>query len=82
MIRFSDASIEALIDRNGYDCACGRHHQMDMDYVKICSGAVSFIPEALEKIGAKHPFVVCDVNTKKGCLGQGEGRARRRRHCL
>ena len=65
MIRFSDASIEALIDRNGYDCACGRHHQMDMDYVKICSGAVSFIPEALEKIGAKHPFVVCDVNTKK-----------------
>ncbi|MBQ7887889.1 MAG: sn-glycerol-1-phosphate dehydrogenase [Clostridia bacterium] len=64
MIRFSEASIEALIDKNGYDCACGRHHQMDMDYIKIGPGAIASIPEGLAAMGAKRPFVVCDVNTK------------------
>ncbi|MBQ4264043.1 MAG: iron-containing alcohol dehydrogenase [Clostridia bacterium] len=65
MIRFCEASIEALIDPKGYDCACGRHHQMDMDYIKIGSGAVSSIPEGLAAMGVKRPFIVCDVNTKK-----------------
>ena len=64
MIRFSEASIEALIDKNGYDCACGRHHQMDMDYIKIGPGAIACVPEGLAAMGAKRPFVVCDVNTK------------------
>jgi len=65
MIRFCEASIEALIDPKGYDCACGRHHQMDMDYIKIGSGAIASIPEGLAAMGAKRPFIVCDVNTKK-----------------
>ena len=64
MVRFSEASIEALIDPKGYDCACGRHHQMKMDYIKIGSGAINAIPEALAAMGTKRPFVVCDVNTK------------------
>ena len=64
MIRFCEASIEALIDKNGYDCACGRHHRMDMDYIKIGSGAIASIPEGLAAMGCKHPFIVCDVNTK------------------
>ena len=64
MIRFCEASIEALIDKNGYDCACGRHHRMDMDYIKIGSGAIASIPEGLAAIGCKRPFIVCDVNTK------------------
>ena len=64
MIRFSEASIEALIDPKGYDCACGRHHQMKMDYIKIGPGAIASIPEGLAAMGVKRPFVVCDVNTK------------------
>ena len=64
MIRFCEASIEALIDPKGYDCACGRHHQMKMDYIKIGSGAVASIPEGLAAMGVKRPFIVCDVNTK------------------
>jgi len=64
MIRFCEASIEALIDPKGYDCACGRHHQMKMDYIKIGSGAIASIPEGLAAMGAKRPFIVCDVNTK------------------
>ena len=51
MIRFSEASIEALIDPKGYDCACGRHHQMKMDYIKIGSGAIASIPEGLAAMG-------------------------------
>ena len=65
MIRFSEASIEALIDPKGYDCACGRHHQMNMDYIKIGPGAITSIPEGLAAMGVKRPFIVCDVNTKK-----------------
>ena len=65
MIRFSEASIEALIDPKGYDCACGRHHQMKMNYIKIGSGAIASIPEGLAAMGVKRPFIVCDVNTKK-----------------
>lgn len=65
MIRFSEASIEALIDPKGYDCACGHHHQMAMDYIKIGSGAIAAIPEGLAAMGAKRPFIVCDVNTKR-----------------
>jgi len=64
MIRFCEASIEALIDPKGYDCACGRRHQMKMDYIKIGPGAVASIPEGLAAMGAKHPFIVCDVNTR------------------
>ena len=64
MIRFCEASIEALIDPKGYDCACGRHHQMAMDYIKIGPGAIASIPEGLAAMGAKRPFIVCDVNTK------------------
>ncbi len=64
MIRFSEASIEALINPHGYDCACGRHHQMKMDYIRIGSGAVASIPEGLAAMGVSHPFIVCDVNTK------------------
>ena len=65
MIRFSEASIEALIDPKGYNCACGRHHQMKMDYIKIGFGAIASIPEGLAAMGVKRPFIVCDVNTKK-----------------
>ena len=56
MIRFSEASIEALIDPKGYDCACGRHHQMKMDYIKIGPGAIASIPEGLAAMGVKRPF--------------------------
>ena len=64
MIRFCEASIEALIDKNGYDCACGRHHQMKMDAIKIGSGANASVPEGLAAMGCKRPYIVCDVNTK------------------
>ena len=41
MIDFSTASLETLIAKGGHDCACGRHHAMNMDYLRIESGAAS-----------------------------------------
>ena len=64
MIDFAQASLQTLIDENGHDCACGRHHGVKMDYLAIRSGAVSEVPAALHAMGAKRPFIICDGNTK------------------
>ena len=64
MIDFSKASLETLLAKDGFDCACGRHHSMVMDYLSIRSGAVKDIPQAFEVMGKKRPFIVCDKNTK------------------
>ena len=64
MIDFSTASLETLIAKEGHDCACGRHHSMIMDYIRIESGAVKYIPEGLKAIGGTKPFIVCDNHTK------------------
>lgn len=62
---FRNMTLDELIREGGYDCECGRHHGTDLKYVKIERGAVRHIPEALQKIGIKKPFIVCDVHTKK-----------------
>ncbi|MBR5231485.1 MAG: sn-glycerol-1-phosphate dehydrogenase [Clostridia bacterium] len=64
MIDFSTASLETLIAKGGHDCACGRHHAMNMDYLRIESGAVKYVAEGLKAIGGTKPFIVCDKNTK------------------
>lgn len=35
MINFAAASLNTLIAKGGHDCACGRHHEMKMDYLAI-----------------------------------------------
>ena len=64
MINFAETSLCELIRPEGYDCACGRHHSAKMDFLSIRSGAVEDIPAALLAMGAKKPFIICDVNTK------------------
>ncbi len=66
---FSKASLNELIAEGGYDCACGRHHSVDLKYLKIGSGVVRFIPDALKALGAKKPFIVMDQNTEKAAWG-------------
>ncbi len=65
MIDFATASLETLIAKEGHDCACGRHHSMVMDFLRIESGAVKYIPEGLKAIGGTKPFIVCDNHTKE-----------------
>lgn len=64
MSRFADIPLKMLICSEGHACACGRHHAAAMDYLAIRSGAIKELPAALVAMGAKKPFIVCDVNTK------------------
>ena len=61
---FKDMTIPELIREEGYDCSCGRHHSCGLKYFKVGKGAVSAVPEALEALGCKKPFVVMDRNTQ------------------
>lgn len=56
---------EQLIDARGHDCPCGRHHDIGLKYLRIGSGAVNHLPQALETLGVHFPFIICDSNTKK-----------------
>lgn len=59
----SEMTLSELIDAKGHDCSCGRHHSCDLKVFKLGRGVVSALPESMEKIGVKRPFVVTDKNT-------------------
>lgn len=60
-----DMNLQELIRPDGYDCACGRHHGIGLEYLRIGSGVTENLPEALQVLGCKKPFIVCDRDTKK-----------------
>ncbi len=63
MERFENLPIGELIRKEGFDCTCGRHHGVDLKYIKIERGALNCVPEAVKALNAKKPFIVCDKNT-------------------
>ena len=63
MAKFSAMSLAELTRPEGYDCACGKHHAVNLPWIRIGRGALNALPEALKAVGAHHPFVVCDDNT-------------------
>lgn len=67
-----DMTLTELIAPEGHACACGRRHTAGLMYLKIGAGAVRLLPEALAKIGCKHPFVFCDQNTCQAAMPQVE----------
>lgn len=62
MTNFSQLRYDELLREDGFDCECGRNHKAGMKYLKIEHDAVKCIPEALEAIGSRKPFVVCGPN--------------------
>ena len=65
MLNLSNKSIAELIDPKGFDCECGKHHAVNIRYIKTGIGVVNCVPEMLEALGAKKPFVLCDQSTWK-----------------
>ena len=63
MSKFSAMSLAELTRPEGYDCACGKHHAVYLPWLRIGRGALEALPEALEAVNARRPFVVCDDNT-------------------
>ena len=64
MVDFSLLPTEQLLTPNRFECECGLTHEAPIKYLKIGSGAVKHIPDALKAIGGTRPFIVCDLNTK------------------
>ena len=64
-MHLKDMDTSFLIRPEGHECSCGRTHTCGLDFFKVGAGAVETLPEALEKLGCKKPFVVLGRHTKK-----------------
>lgn len=64
MKHISEMSLDELTRPEGHDCECGRHHSVGLRFVRIGENAVDDLPEGLQAIRCRKPFVVCDNNTR------------------
>ncbi len=60
---FDKMSLEQLVCKEGHDCGCGKHHACYLQYLKIGRGVITCVPEMIETMQKKKPFVLCDNNT-------------------
>ena len=65
MKAFADMNLDEILKEGGWDCTCGRHHSAGLKYLKVERGAVRYLPQAMQTLGVRKPFIVCDHNTKK-----------------
>ena len=63
MKKLMEMTVEELLSPQGHACTCGRTHRAGLQFLKIGSGAVRFLPDALKAAGMRKPFVICDRNT-------------------
>lgn len=70
---FSDMSLAEILAPGGHDCSCGKHHSCELKYLKVGKGVIACLPEGMETIGVKKPFVVMDCNTQKAAGAMVEG---------
>lgn len=64
MKEFATLALDDLLHPHHYPCDCGMTHATQLAYLKIGSGAVTHLPQALASIQCKKPFILCDQNTK------------------
>ena len=62
---FDQMTFDELLRPQGHDCACGMHHDCGLKYLRVGKGVVSLLPQALQAIGARRPFLVMDPNTRR-----------------
>ena len=63
MTAFENLTLNELMNKQGFDCDCGKHHSVSCDFLAIEKGAVNRLGEAVRAVGGKRPFVICDANT-------------------
>ena len=63
MLDLTNKTVQELIDPKGFECECGVHHAVSIKYLKTGRGVISCVPEMVNALGAKKPFVLCDKNT-------------------
>lgn len=59
MIEFSKLPYDELLCEKGFVCNCGKIHRAEIKYLKISHGAINSVPEAINTLGCKKPFIVC-----------------------
>lgn len=61
---FRNLSISELLRPEGFNCNCGKHHSAaPIKEVIIRQGAIEELPEVLNRLGAKRPYLIADKNT-------------------
>lgn len=61
---FASLPLEALMRPQGFDCACGHHHDvMPLQKIFLRRGAISDLPQALRAARITRPLLVGDPNT-------------------
>jgi len=63
MKQLKDMTLEELLTPEGHPCTCGRTHCAGLRFLKIGSGVIRFLPDALKAIGITKPFIIYDQNT-------------------
>ena len=53
-----NTTLSALVEMDGFDCACGRRHSTAIKHVIIEDGAVRRLPALLRECGSKRPFIL------------------------
>ena len=65
IIELDFLSLEPLLQPQGFDCPCGRHHASPVRDVIIDENVLPRFPELLNRRNACHPCIVCDEITYK-----------------
>ncbi len=55
-------TLEELIRPEGFSCSCGRVHRAEIPFVRVGSGVLDSVTEALKILGKNHPMVLCGPN--------------------
>ncbi|MBE6659550.1 MAG: sn-glycerol-1-phosphate dehydrogenase [Ruminococcaceae bacterium] len=56
-------TLDSLMCRDGFTCACGKRHFGQLSDCIIGEGALHRLPDILQKYSANRPFVLCDRET-------------------
>ena len=71
-MRFSQMTLQELLDHTGQMCACGKPHTCALREVALGHGVVAQTPDILRRHGIHRPFVVCDANTYGAAMAEVE----------
>lgn len=56
-------TVEGLLEKGSFDCACGKTHKAHLKRAIVCSGAINALPGQIKMLGGTKAFIVADENT-------------------
>lgn len=62
-MKFAKMTLKEMTAPGGYPCSCGKVHKCELKYLDISRGAIKKLPEMMETLKSRKPFVLYDKNT-------------------